>query len=520
MSTPPRVALADASRLRPPARCTSARWSLPSRVTPTRAATAANGALRIDDVDVTRTRNDAAGDIVATLARYGFAMGRRRRAPVAAHAAATRRRSRALRARGLVFACACTRADLAHAPLGEPASASIRERAATPRSPRVRRIAWRLRVGDAAITFTDRVQGVRHQALATDVGDFVVRRSDGLFAYQLAVVVDDADDGITEVVRGADLLASTPRQIRCSACWDCRTPAYLHVPVGDQSRAATSCRSRRARARSTATRWRRSRRRGGSSTSRLPVAAPASPAQFWALAIRAWSPARVPPVEHAALPGALALTRKMTGSPRQSAMRRLSRSTRMTTLVAVRKGRTITIAADSLTTFGDTRLSAEFDKSYEKILHHNGTYIGLCGSRRAPARVREPAARTARTSTSRARRAIFETLRKLHPILKEQHFLNPKEDEDDPYESTQITALIANRTASSASTRCAKCSSTRGSGRWAPGREFAIGAMHVLYGVSRLPKPSRARASRAARRSTRTPSLPMTIYSLQAADDA
>jgi ATP-dependent protease HslVU (ClpYQ) peptidase subunit len=114
----------------------------------------------------------------------------------------------------------------------------------------------------------------------------------------------------------------------------------------------------------------------------------------------------------------------------------------MTTLVVVRKNHEVAIAADSLTTFGDTRLPAQFDSTYDKIVHHKSTYIGLCGSA-AHQLVFESLLAKHEDFDFSTKRAIFETFRKLHPILKEQHFLNPKEEEDDPYESTQITALIA-----------------------------------------------------------------------------
>jgi glutamyl-Q tRNA(Asp) synthetase len=88
-----------------------------------------------------------------------------------------------------------------------------------------------LRVGDEPIEFVDRVQGPQQQVLARDVGDFVVRRADGLWAYQLAVVVDDAEYGVTDVVRGADLLASTPRQMWLQRQLGLTTPRYAHLPV-------------------------------------------------------------------------------------------------------------------------------------------------------------------------------------------------------------------------------------------------------------------------------------------------
>jgi ATP-dependent HslUV protease subunit HslV len=191
----------------------------------------------------------------------------------------------------------------------------------------------------------------------------------------------------------------------------------------------------------------------------------------------------------------------------------------MTTLVAVRKGRTITIAADSLTTFGDLKLSAEFDKSYEKILHHNGTYIGLCGSA-AHQLVFESLLKDGKDIDFSSKGAIFETLRKLHPILKEQHFLNPKEDEDDPYESTQITALIASpRGIFGVYSMREVFEYTR---FWAvgSGREFAIGAMHVLYGRLKTAEAVARAGVECGATFDKNSSLPMSIYSLQAADDA
>jgi glutamyl-Q tRNA(Asp) synthetase len=86
-------------------------------------------------------------------------------------------------------------------------------------------------VPDRTIVYEDAVMGTRAQRLADECGDFVLRRRDGLYAYQLAVVVDDALQGVTEVVRGADLLDSTPRQIYLQQVLGYTTPAYLHLPV-------------------------------------------------------------------------------------------------------------------------------------------------------------------------------------------------------------------------------------------------------------------------------------------------
>jgi ATP-dependent HslUV protease subunit HslV len=115
----------------------------------------------------------------------------------------------------------------------------------------------------------------------------------------------------------------------------------------------------------------------------------------------------------------------------------------MTTIVAVRKNGFATIAADTLTTFGNTRLHASQDASHDKILRIGDSYVGVCGSAAHHLVLSSLLAKTPDVKLN-SKEAIFETFRKLHPILKEECFLNPKEDEEDPYESSQITALIAN----------------------------------------------------------------------------
>ncbi len=137
----------------------------------------------------------------------------------------------ALQSRGAVYPCACTRSQLAQASRnheGEIIYPGTCRRGlhagATAR-------AWRLRVPDASLRFHDRIHGELQQNLAQDVGDFIVRRADGLFAYQLAVVVDDAFQGVSHVVRGADLLWNTPRQIHLQSLLGLPMPAYAHVPL-------------------------------------------------------------------------------------------------------------------------------------------------------------------------------------------------------------------------------------------------------------------------------------------------
>ncbi len=143
-----------------------------------------------------------------------------------------------LRERGLVYPCFCTRADLhaASAPhRGEkpvyPGTCRSLSEGECARRAAERTPAQRLIVPDAAVAFDDLVQGRYAQNLATDCGDFLVQRSDGAFAYQLAVVVDDAAQGVNSVVRGVDLLCSTPQQIHLQTLLGLLHPVYAHIPL-------------------------------------------------------------------------------------------------------------------------------------------------------------------------------------------------------------------------------------------------------------------------------------------------
>jgi len=131
----------------------------------------------------------------------------------------------------LTYWCGCTRREIADSSLGLAADgAHIYPGTCRAGAPRPAR-ALRVRTRREAIGFVDRVQGHHEQVLERDIGDFVLYRADGRFAYQLAVVVDDAAQGITDVVRGADLLDSTPRQIYLQRLLGLPAPRYLHVPV-------------------------------------------------------------------------------------------------------------------------------------------------------------------------------------------------------------------------------------------------------------------------------------------------
>lgn len=152
----------------------------------------------------------------------------------------------------------------------------------------------------------------------------------------------------------------------------------------------------------------------------------------------------------------------------------------MTTLVVVRKGNMAAIAADSLTTFGDTRLSDSFDASSDKMVRYGDTVIALCGSA-AHQLVYENLLSTAKDLNFNSKSEIFETFRKLHAILKDQHYLNPKEEDEDAYESTHITALIANPTGIYGIYSMREVFEFKRFWAAGSGREYALGAMNALY---------------------------------------
>jgi glutamyl-Q tRNA(Asp) synthetase len=186
--------------------------------------------VRMEDLDPPRQQPGAADAILRTLEACGMAwdgniLYQSQRGE--AYRAALAR----LEAQGLVYVCGCSRREIADSSLGPDGAliypGTCRNGLAPGRTPR----ATRIRVGDAVIEFEDAAQGKVRQDLAAEAGDFVLLRADGLHAYQLAVVVDDAEQGITDVVRGADLLDSTPRQIYLQRLLGLRTPRYLHLPA-------------------------------------------------------------------------------------------------------------------------------------------------------------------------------------------------------------------------------------------------------------------------------------------------
>jgi len=186
--------------------------------------------VRMEDLDRPRCEPGAADTILRQLEAYGLAwdgdvLVQSRRDD--AYAAALE----ALKAQGVVYPCACTRSQLAAAPRNHEGEILYPGTCRNGLPPGAVARAWRVRVPDVSTHFTDRIHGELQQNLAYDVGDFIVKRADGLFAYQLAVVVDDAFQGITHVVRGADLLWNTPRQAYLQSLLGLPTPVYAHVPL-------------------------------------------------------------------------------------------------------------------------------------------------------------------------------------------------------------------------------------------------------------------------------------------------
>lgn len=187
--------------------------------------------LRIEDIDPPREQPGADRRIIQALTAYGFEWD----GPVVYQSRRRERHEEVVRQlldRGHAYRCSCTRRDLAgcyRGPLGAVYPGTCRA------GSRGRHTAIRLRTSDEPVGFEDRLQGEQSMRLESESGDFVVRRRDGLIAYQLAVVVDDADDAVTEIVRGIDLLSATPRQIYLQDLLGLPHPAYAHIPIAENA---------------------------------------------------------------------------------------------------------------------------------------------------------------------------------------------------------------------------------------------------------------------------------------------
>ncbi|MDD5295335.1 MAG: tRNA glutamyl-Q(34) synthetase GluQRS [Rhodocyclaceae bacterium] len=205
--------------------------------------------LRMEDLDTPRNVPGAAEDILSTLEGYGFQWDgevtwQSRRQSL------YREALERLKGAGLVFPCGCTRREIADSRTGHVPGSEVRypgtcrHGLAPGRQPR----SWRFQVPEGEVFFPDRVQGRIVQDVAAAVGDFVLQRADGLFAYQLAVVVDDAEQGVNRVVRGADLLDSTPRQIALQRALGLPAPDYAHLPVAANATGEKLSKQTKARA--------------------------------------------------------------------------------------------------------------------------------------------------------------------------------------------------------------------------------------------------------------------------------
>ena len=187
--------------------------------------------VRMEDLDKPREIKGAATTILHQLEAYGFewdetVVYQSQRSELYTDALEQLNRKQ------LIYPCTCTRKEIADSSTSFGVDGRIYPKNCLhhqikPNTP----IAWRIRTHNAKISFHDDIQQLIQQNIGHDVGDFILKRADGLFAYQLAVVADDAAQGITHIVRGADLLDSTPRQIYLQQQLDFSTPQYAHVPV-------------------------------------------------------------------------------------------------------------------------------------------------------------------------------------------------------------------------------------------------------------------------------------------------
>jgi len=191
--------------------------------------------VRMEDLDKPREIKGAATTILRQLEAFGFewdgtVLYQSERDTFYNEALET------LKTKQLVYPCTCTRKEIADSSSnfgieGVIYAGTCLQHPTKPNAP----IAWRIKTNYSKISFQDAIQGEISQILNTDIGDFILKRADGLFAYQLAVVVDDANQGVTHIVRGADLLDSTPRQIYLQHRLGYSTPQYAHVPVASNA---------------------------------------------------------------------------------------------------------------------------------------------------------------------------------------------------------------------------------------------------------------------------------------------
>lgn len=179
--------------------------------------------IRIEDIDPAREIAGSSATIVADLARLGMCTDDQVLFQSTRFKAYKQSCERLIQ-EGLAYWCGCSRGSL---PQSGIYAGTCRDGLTPGKTPR----SLRIRVGDVPLAFLDKIHGEQVDDLQSTVGDFVIKRADGVYAYQLAVVVDDALQQVTEVVRGTDLLDSTARQIWLQKCLGLPTPAYVHIPT-------------------------------------------------------------------------------------------------------------------------------------------------------------------------------------------------------------------------------------------------------------------------------------------------
>ena len=189
----------------------------------------------------------------------------------------------------------------------------------------------------------------------------------------------------------------------------------------------------------------------------------------------------------------------------------------MSTVVVVKKAGKVCIAADSLTSFGDLKLSSEYDAAHDKILRHDENHIGIVGSA-AHQLVLESVFSSEKILENKieidlsSRIAIFESFRGLHPVLKEKYFLNSKDEDDGPYESTQIDALIANPFGIFGVHSLREVTEYKKFWAIGSGAEYALGAMFAVYGTGATAKEIAKVGVAAGAEFNNASSLPISSY--------
>lgn len=190
----------------------------------------------------------------------------------------------------------------------------------------------------------------------------------------------------------------------------------------------------------------------------------------------------------------------------------------MSTVVIVKKAGKVCIAADSLTSFGDMRMGSDYDAVHDKIIQYKENYIGIVGSAAHHLVIESLLLNEDVTVDFSSRLAVFETFRGLHPILKEKYFLNAKDEDDDPYESTQIDALIASPHGAYGVHSLREISEYTKFWAIGSGSEFALGAMFAVYDEYDSAEKIAAAGVKAGAEFNNASAMPMTSYVINLAN--